>query len=216
MKVFNFYKISLASVFVATPLCIFSLKVLAQTPPLQVLSLQEPAFIIDSGSTNTCPFTISVLPLGKVTYTICNSKGAGAIKVKTAMKFFHDILAAKPLSKLSVLPVKLSVLPVYDLCVKPASFGTSIEVKYQGQTSPDISCPGHNSKAINLESDVYSIENELNLSTTRIPPLITPLIPAPLITPITPCDAYAVGLCESPAPHSTCCPTSIPSPPIFD
>ncbi|MEH2389258.1 MAG: hypothetical protein V7K14_26525 [Nostoc sp.] len=191
MKVFNFYKISLASVFVATPLCVLSLKVLAQTPQPQALSLQEPAFIIDSGSTNTCPFTISVLPLGKVTYTICNSKGAGGIKVKTAMKFFNDILAAKPLSK----------LPVYDLCVKSASFGTSIEVKYQGQTSPDISCPGQNSKVINLESDVYSIENELNLSTTRILPiLIPPLIP--------PCSGFTPVFCEvpeAPASHSMCC-----------
>ncbi|MHC5779932.1 hypothetical protein [Nostoc sp.] len=206
MKVFDFYKISLASVFVATPLCVSSLKVLAQTPQLQVLSLQEPAFIIDSGSTNTCPFIISVLPLGKVTYTICNSKGAGAIKVKTAMKFFNDILAAKPLSK-------LPVLPVYDFCVKSASFATSIEVKYQGQTSPDIRCLGNNSKAINLESDVYSIENELNLSTTRIPPLITPLIPPP------PCSGYSPLFCavgETSALHSKCCPTSIPFPPIID
>jgi len=34
MKVFNFYKISLASVLLATPLCVFSLKTLAQTPTL--------------------------------------------------------------------------------------------------------------------------------------------------------------------------------------
>ncbi len=166
MKVFKFYQITLASVFVATPLCVLSLKVLAQSPQHQALSLQEPAFIIDSGSTNTCPFTISVLPLGKVTYTVCNRKGAGEIKVKTAMKFFNDILAAKPLSKLP------SKLPVYESCFKSASFGTSIQVKYQGQKSPDISCP--NSKVINLESDVYSIENELNLSTYRIPPFLIP------------------------------------------
>ena len=162
MKVFKFYQISLASVFVVTPLCILSLKLLAQTPQHQALSLQEPAFIIDSGSTNTCPFTISVLPLGKVTYTVCNRKGAGEIKVKTAMKFFNDILAGKPLSK----------LPVSDLCFKSVSFGTSTEVKYQGQKSPDISCPSDNSKVKNLESDVYSIENELNLSTFRNPPIL--------------------------------------------
>lgn len=162
MKVFKFYQISLASVFVATPLCVLSLKVLAETPQHQALSLQEPAFIIDSGSTNTCPFTISVLPLGKVTYTICNSKGAGEIKVKTAMKFFNDILAAKPLSK----------LPAYDLCGKSVSFGTSTEVKYQGQKSPDISCQRYYYKERNLESDVYSIENELNLYTFRTPPIL--------------------------------------------
>ncbi len=205
MKVFNFYKISLASVFVATPLCVFSLKVLAQTPQLQTLSLQEPAFIIDSGSTNTCPFTISVLPLGKVTYTVCNRKGAGEIKVKTAMKFFNDILAAKPLSK----------LPVSDLCVKSASFGTSIEVKYQGQTSPDISCSDGNLKVINLESDVYSIENELNLSTTRILPILPILIP-PLISP---CSGFTPVFCEEPetsipVSSSKCCPHPIPFQPI--
>ncbi|MHC5897442.1 hypothetical protein [Nostoc sp.] len=100
MKVFDFYKISLASVFVATPLCVSSLKVLAQTPQLQVLSLQEPAFIIDSGSTNTCPFTISVLPLGKVTYTICNSQSSTSNDVASSFrlflaKFLHHYFATR-------------------------------------------------------------------------------------------------------------------------
>ncbi|MHC5828446.1 MAG: hypothetical protein ACYT04_74265, partial [Nostoc sp.] len=81
MKVFNFYKISLASLLLATPLCVFSLRTLAQTP-----TIQEPGVIINSGSTNTCQYRIRVLPSGKATYTVCNRKGAGEIKVNTARK----------------------------------------------------------------------------------------------------------------------------------
>ncbi|MHC5676964.1 hypothetical protein [Nostoc sp.] len=151
MKVFNFYKISLASVLLATPLCVFSLKTLAQTP-----IIQEPGVIINSGSTNTCQYIIRVLPSGKATYTVCNRKGAGEIKVNTAMKFFNDISAAQPLSKLPYKP-----------CVKSASFGTSTEVSYQGKKSPDISCSTNDYRVTNLYSDTNSIQNELKFSTFR-------------------------------------------------
>ncbi|MBN4006942.1 hypothetical protein [Nostoc sp. LPT] len=151
MKLFAFSKISLASVLLATPLCIFSLKILAQTP-----IIQEPAIIINSGSTNTCKYNISVLPSGKATYTVCNTKGTGEIKLNTATKFFNDISAAKPLSKLP-----------FRSCPKSVSFGTSTQVNYSGQKSPDISCPSNDSKVTNLYNDAKSIQQELNFSTSK-------------------------------------------------
>jgi hypothetical protein len=151
MKTFNFCKISLASVLLTTPLCLFSLKILAQTP-----TRREVGVIINSGSTNTCEYRIRVLPSGKATYTVCNKKGAGEIKVNTATQFFYDISAAKPLSKLPYTP-----------CGKSVSFGTSTEVKYQGQKSPDISCPSNDSRVTNLYRDAESIQKELNFSTSK-------------------------------------------------
>ncbi|MEH2119236.1 hypothetical protein [Nostoc sp.] len=134
-----------------TPLCVFSLKILAQTP-----NTQEPAVIINRGSTNTCKYIIRVSPSGKANYTVCNRKGAGEIKVNTATKFFNDILAAKPLSKLPYKP-----------CAKSVWFGTSTEVIYQGQKSPDISCSSNDYRVKTLYNDAESIQKELNFSTSK-------------------------------------------------
>lgn len=151
MKVFNFYKISLASVLLATPLCVLSLKTLAQTP-----TSTKPAVIINSGSTNACKYKIRVFPDGKATYTVCNRKGEGKIQVGTTTKFFDDILAAKPLSKLPSSP-----------CAKSVSFGSSTEVKYQGQKSPDISCASNDSQVTSLYNDAITIKQQLNFSTSK-------------------------------------------------
>ncbi|MBN3869389.1 hypothetical protein [uncultured Nostoc sp.] len=151
VKVFNIYKISLSLVLLATPLCIFPLRILAQTP-----NPKQPAVIINSGSTNTCKYRIELLPSGKATYTVCNRKSAGEIKVDTATKFFNDISAAKPLSKLPYKP-----------CARSVSFGTSTQVRYQGQISQDISCPSNDLRVTNLYEDTKSIQQELNFSTSK-------------------------------------------------
>ncbi len=152
VKVFNiYYKISIVSVLLATPLCVFPLRILAQQ-----LNPEQPAVIFNSGSTNTCKYRIRVLPSGKATYTVCNRKGAGETKVNTATKFFNDISAAKPLSKLPYKP-----------CGKSVSFGTSTQVRYQGQKSPDLSCPSNDLRVTNLYDDAKSIQQELNFSTAK-------------------------------------------------
>lgn len=151
MKLPNIHKITLASVLLATPLCIFPLRILAQSP-----NPKQPAVIINSGSTNTCKYIIHVLPSGKATYTVCDKKGAGEIKVSTATKFFNDISVAKPLSK---LPSKV--------CAKSASFGTSTQVRYQWQTSPDISCPSNDLRVTTLYNDAQSIQQQLKFSTSK-------------------------------------------------
>jgi len=63
------------------------------------------------------------------------------------MKFFNDISADQPLSKLPYKP-----------CVKSVSFGTSTEVSYQGKKSPDISCSTNDYRVTNLYSDANSIQ----------------------------------------------------------
>ncbi|MCW5315107.1 hypothetical protein GTQ43_15200 [Nostoc sp. KVJ3] len=127
------------------------MKILAQTP-----TPQKPGVIINSGSTNACGFKIRVFPSGKATYTVCNRKGAGEIKVNTATTFFQDISAAKPLSGLPSTS-----------CVKSVSFGTSTQIKYQGQKSPDISCPSNDSRVTNLYNDAKTIQQQLNFSTSK-------------------------------------------------
>ncbi|MEH2070243.1 MAG: hypothetical protein V7K47_19140 [Nostoc sp.] len=151
MKVLNIYKITLASVLFVAPSCIFPLRILAQTP-----NYKPWAVIINSGSTNACGYRIHVLPSGKANYIVCNKRGSGQISVTTATKFFNDISAAKPLSKLP-----------YTSCAKSVSFGTSTEVRYQRQKSPDISCPSNDSRVTNLYNDARSIQQELNFSTSK-------------------------------------------------
>ncbi|WP_375470516.1 hypothetical protein [uncultured Nostoc sp.] len=76
--------------------------------------------------------------------------------MNTATKFFKDILAAKRLSKLPYKP-----------CAKSVSFGTSTEVIYQRQKSPDISCPSNDYRVITLYNEAESIQKELNFSTSK-------------------------------------------------
>ncbi|MEH1943214.1 MAG: hypothetical protein V7L01_23755 [Nostoc sp.] len=151
MKAFHIYTISLASVLLATTLCVLPLKILAQTP-----NQKQPAVIINSGSTNTCKYRIHLLPSGKATYTVCNRNGAGEIKLATATKFFNDISSAEPLTKLP-----------YKSCAKSVSFGTKTQVRYQGQISQDISCPSNDLRVTNMYEDSRSIEQELNFSTSK-------------------------------------------------
>ncbi|MDF5733131.1 MAG: hypothetical protein PUP92_35385 [Rhizonema sp. PD38] len=124
--------------------------------PMRVSVSQSPGIILNSGSTNTCPYTISVLQSGQATYTVCNRQGSGRISSKLTTKFFDEILALEPLSKLP-----------HKSCPKSVSFGTRTEVKYKKQTSPDISCPSSNSRVTDLYNDAKAIQQELNFSTSK-------------------------------------------------
>jgi len=127
-----FSKISLGSTLVVALLSVVPLKAVAQTA-------ESPGIIVNSGSTNTCPYTISVLPSGQATYTVCDSQGSGEISSSLTTKFFDDIRAAEPLSELP-----------YMSCGKSVSFGTKTKVDYKKQTSPDVSCPSTDSRVTNL------------------------------------------------------------------
>jgi hypothetical protein len=148
-KTLSFSKISFGAALVSTILGV------AQLPTVGQINT-HPRIIVNSGSTNTCPYTISVLPSGKATYTVCNTEGTGEISSSLTTKFFDDISAAEPLSDLP-----------YTSCAKSISFGTKTEIQYKHQTSPDVSCPSSDAKVTDLYKDAEAIQQELGFSVAR-------------------------------------------------
>ncbi len=148
-KALSSSQISLGSTLIVALLSVVPLRVVAQTATY-------PGIIVNSGSTNTCPYTISVLPSGQATYTVCDTQGAGEISPSLTTRFFHDISVAEPLSQLP-----------YTSCGKSVSFGTTTKVEYKKQTSPDVSCPSSDSRVTDLYDDAEAIQQELGFSTNR-------------------------------------------------
>ncbi len=148
-KAFSISKISLGSTLVVALFSVLPLRGVAQ-------NAESPDLIINSGSTNTCPYTISVEPSGQASYTVCNNPGTGKISKSLATEFFNDISAAEPLSELP-----------NTSCAKSVSFGTTTKVKYKDQTSPDVSCPSSDSKVTDLYNDAQAIQKKLGFSTNR-------------------------------------------------
>jgi hypothetical protein len=109
------------------------------------------AVILKTPSTNNDCKRFLVAPSGKVSFVIGDKTGQGMIKAPLINKFFRDVKAAEPLSK---LPIKLH-------CVKSASFGTSTFVSLDREKSPDLSCPG-NAKAKQLFEDSTAILGEFH------------------------------------------------------
>ncbi len=149
MKTFKFCRLSLALTLFTALGCVQSQKAVAQTT-------SSTAQIINSGSTNTSSYTINVSPSGSATYTVGTTSSSGQISQSLTTKFFEDIKVAMPLSKLPI-----------QHCVKSVSFGTTTQVKFQTQTSPDLSCPSSNSQVKNLYSDTQSIVQSLGISALK-------------------------------------------------
>ncbi len=119
-------------------------------PQISLLS-KNVAVILKTPSTNTDCERFLVAPSGEVSFTIGNKTGQGTLKAPLSDKFFRDVKAAEPLSK---LPIKLH-------CLKSASFGTSTFVSLDNEKSPDLSCPG-NAKAKQLFEDSTAILAEFH------------------------------------------------------
>ena len=101
----------------------------------------DTAVITNSGSTNTAGYRIVVERTGKATYTEMRRRGArpdesttrtSALPDALVRRFFADLAAAQPLSSLPKIG-----------CMKSASFGTTLTVEFDGESSPDLSCGGH-------------------------------------------------------------------------
>jgi hypothetical protein len=115
-------------------------------------SSPDNAVIVNSGSTNSYGYTISVSSDGKASITLQNRGGAAAAAPKaftvpaaTAARFFSDLAVARK-ENVATVP-----------CMKSASFGTSTHVTWQGWTSPDLSCPAKDAVGDALISDVSAI-----------------------------------------------------------
>src|SRR5437879_5663764 len=101
-------------------------------------SFGSQAIIINSGSTNSLGYRIYVAHNGTATYIVGNGTRYGVgngtrygrLSQELTLRFFHDIALAQPLSS----------LPSIRACAKSVSFGTDTYVRFEGQTSPDLSC----------------------------------------------------------------------------
>lgn len=119
----------------------------------------DTATIVDSGSTNSYGYSISVSSNGKAAATLQEKGGAAAGKPKaftvpssTAARFFADLAAARRGDAQSVP------------CIKSASFGTTVHITWQGWVSPDLSCPPKDSLGAALVKDVDEIRQAAGIS----------------------------------------------------
>lgn len=114
--------------------------------PLSAGELQ--ATIIDSGSTNRPGLRVIIDPQGHATVIERNGE-THHIKLpeQKCGAFLHSVKSAAPLSD----------LPAHH-CFKSVSFGSSLFIEYQGQRSPDLSCPGQqNSDSAALQKEAREI-----------------------------------------------------------
>lgn len=115
------------------------------------------ATIVQSGSTNRAGFRITVersgeaemIPTGR--RSTAPDKSAAPVRQKLpdalAKRFYTDLEAAKPFSALPVLH-----------CMKSVSFGFTLQVELNEETTPDLSCgDGGNAVLHNLIRDVNEI-----------------------------------------------------------
>lgn len=115
---------------------------------LMAATPSESAKIVNSGSTNTVGYTISVSSDGKASAIMQNgSSAAKAFTITTdlATRFFSDLAAARKAGTVTVP------------CMKSASFGSSTHVSWEGWTSPDLTCPPKDSVGEALIKDVEAI-----------------------------------------------------------
>jgi hypothetical protein len=118
----------------------------------------DSAVIVNSGSTNTAGFRISVNPSGDAEYKVTprgsepksGEKPAPAtqhIPDALVKRLFSDLEAAQPLGSLPQLR-----------CAKSASFGTRLTIEFGDSGTPDLSCgDGENAKLRALIQDATEV-----------------------------------------------------------
>lgn len=118
--------------------------------------------IIDSGSTNAAGYIIWVSRDGEVRYSILSKRNRSA-DLQTEARKLPGRLTARLFSDVaSALPLNGHKTPAD--CMKSASFGTTLRVKYSGQMSPDISCEGSDPQLKAIYADTLSIVKALEIT----------------------------------------------------
>jgi hypothetical protein len=124
------------------------------------------AVIVNSGSTNSYGYTITIGSDGKASVTM-QKRGESAVgtpkpftvPAATTARFFSDLAAARKGHAVTVP------------CMKSASFGTSTHITWQGWTSPDLSCPPKDGLGNALVTDMAAIRKAAGIEEL---PLIHP------------------------------------------
>jgi hypothetical protein len=131
----------------ATVLCALAIAIGVAAAPSR-----DNAVIVNTGSTNTPGYKISVWSDGSASVTMSHRDGSPAGSPKsfsvapaTAARFFSD-LAASRAGKAVTAP-----------CMKSASFGTSTHINWNGWVSPDLDCPPNDSLGDALVRDYQEI-----------------------------------------------------------
>ncbi len=119
----------------------------------------DQATIVNSGSTNTSGFKITVESGGHASSIMQNRAGVAQSSVhafvltpKQATQFFADLKAAK------------AAPSTEGGCMKSASFGSSTHVTWHDWTSPDLQCPSDNAAIKALVADVATIRTAAGIS----------------------------------------------------
>ncbi|HEY7418058.1 MAG TPA: hypothetical protein VH593_22950 [Ktedonobacteraceae bacterium] len=108
--------------------------------PMNSLSPTQDALatIKNSGSTNTVGWTLTINKdgSGAITYDQAREHGFSHHTNKT---FMAGTFASKQLETLLTQIGDVSTIPNHN-CLKPASFGSTTTITYQGKTSGDLTC----------------------------------------------------------------------------
>ena len=112
------------------------------------------ATIVDSGSTNTTGYTVTVGSDGTTSAHVDSQPGHGTVPAAVAQKFYADLNSAGPLDKLP-----------RGTCMRSASFGTTLVILWRGARSPDLHCP-QNDIEQRLANDATAVSQALKITPT--------------------------------------------------
>lgn len=126
------------------------------TPPgMRIPVAATEALIINSGSTNTAGYRLRVNANGWTTLQQGDIPLRKRVSSALVRRFFADLRAAGPLD---AIPARV--------CMKSASFGTTMQIVYRAKTSPDLNCP---STARTLAQDAYALADAAGVSLFAAP-----------------------------------------------
>jgi hypothetical protein len=121
------------------------------------LTAADSAVIVNSGSTNTAGFRISVNPSGDAEYTVTPRRsGPKPEEPAPVHQHLSDALAKRLFSDLAAAQPFISLPQPH--CAKSASFGTRLTIEFGDSETPDLSCgDGDNAKLRALIQDASEV-----------------------------------------------------------
>ncbi|CAF1177079.1 unnamed protein product [Rotaria sp. Silwood1] len=124
--------------------------------------------ITNSGSTNTAGYVIELQRDGLVKWTVAPR--------------FRPILTTTPSTSTAQNSIQLSATRTNNIfqaveqalpfnqyppifCIKSVSFGTTLHVAYNGQQTPDLSCPLKDQRLVVLSKYIHELIQDLHINT---------------------------------------------------